>query len=164
MSLQDIKDTFYSTLRDRIAALNPGRTIVLRGTTRPAVLVAENELPSAAPIADAFTITWLSLAIDPLGLAKMTCQIHYATAGTTSAGSMDRGRLLAAMDAELTSGLSTTPQSATLTSYAEIIGGGQSNQTLSGGNIFWTDPVFAASLQQPERLERSATVEVFGYE
>jgi hypothetical protein len=42
--MQRAKDTFYITLRDRIAALNPARTVLVRGVVRPAVLVEENEL------------------------------------------------------------------------------------------------------------------------
>ena len=45
--MQNAKDTFYVTLRDRLAAVNPARTMVLRGVTRPGVLVEENELASA---------------------------------------------------------------------------------------------------------------------
>ena len=33
--MQNAKDTFYMTLRDRLAAVNPARTMVLRGVTRP---------------------------------------------------------------------------------------------------------------------------------
>ena len=45
-SIQTLKDTFYGVLRDRIAAANPSRTIVVRGLIRPSVLVVENELPA----------------------------------------------------------------------------------------------------------------------
>ncbi len=164
MSHQSIKDTFYSMVRDRIAALNPGRTIVLRGSSRPAVVVAENELPSASPIAGTFTLSWSALAVDPLGLIKLICEIHYATAGTTGAGGMDRGRALAAMDAELATTLNASPQNAALISFAEVTGGGASTQSTPGGNLFWASPVFNALVARSERLERSATVEVFGYE
>ena len=33
--MQNAKDTFYVTLRDRLAAVNPARTMVVRGVTRP---------------------------------------------------------------------------------------------------------------------------------
>lgn len=164
MSLQDIKDTFYTTLRDRIAALNPARTLVLRGTPRPAVLVQENELPSAAPIADAFTLNWTALEVDPVGLAKLICEIHYATAGTTGAAGMDRGRGLAAMGTELGITLSAAPQSTLQISFKEIAGGGASTQASHPGNLFWTRPAFGPVQQQETCLQRTATVEVFGYE
>ena len=45
--MQNAKDTFYVTLQGRLAALNPARTIVVRGVVRPGTLVDENELPSA---------------------------------------------------------------------------------------------------------------------
>ena len=43
--MQNAKDTFYVTLQSRLAALNPARTIVVRGVVRPGTLVEENELP-----------------------------------------------------------------------------------------------------------------------
>jgi hypothetical protein len=46
--MQNARDTFYVRLRDRLAAVNPARTMVLRGVTRPGVLVEENELASAS--------------------------------------------------------------------------------------------------------------------
>ena len=45
--MQDARDTFFVALRTRLAAINPERTIVLRGQIRPGVLVEENELSSA---------------------------------------------------------------------------------------------------------------------
>ena len=45
----------------------------------------------------------------PLPMVSMECSIQYATDGTSGNGGMDRGRLLAAMDAELVSALSAEP-------------------------------------------------------
>ena len=45
--MQNAKDTFYTTLQSRLAAMNPARTIVVRGVVRPGTLVDENELPTA---------------------------------------------------------------------------------------------------------------------
>ena len=163
MSVQDVKDTFYAAVRDRVAANNAGRTMVLRGVTRPAVLVMENELPSVA-MADAFGLHWISVSVDSLGMAKLSCEIRYDTAGTTGAAGMDRGRTLAAMDAELQSALRAGPQNVALVSVAEISGGGATTQTALGTSIFWSDGVFGATVERGERLERTVTVEVFGYE
>ena len=102
--------------------------------------------------------------MDRSGLAKLSCTVHYATAGTTGAGGMDRGRAFTAMDAELHAALSSPPQSAKLTTFVEVAGGGASTQVNPGGNLFWASPAFGPIVQQNERLERSATVEVFGYE
>ena len=166
MSVQDVKDTFYAALRDRIAANNPGRTLVVRGMLRPALLVAENELPTAAnlTIPDAFTLLWTALTIDPQGAIKLTCELHYATAGRTGAAGMDRGRAMAAMDAELRAALGTAPQAAPLVSLAEIAGRGATTATAAGTRIFWSDAAFSPCLQRKERLGRTAIVEVFGYE
>lgn len=45
--MQSTKDTFYVALRTALATVNPARTISLMGQVRPAIVVAENEAPSA---------------------------------------------------------------------------------------------------------------------
>ena len=101
--MQDARDTFYVALRDRLAAINPARTIVIRGQVRPGILVEENELPTAFQPVDAFSLRWVAVRVDtatPLPLIAMECEINYATDGTAANGGMDRGRLLATMDGE----------------------------------------------------------------
>ena len=168
MSVQAIKDTFYAALRDRIAAGNPARTIVVRGVVRPAVLVVENELPAASvdgiALTDTFCLRWPALAIDAQGLTHLRCEIRYATDGSQGNAGMDRGRALAAMGDELRAAIGLTPQSAELGALDEITGGGATTTVDAGTRIFWTDAVFAAVTMRGERLERTATVEVFGYE
>ena len=57
--MQFTKDSFYMALQQRLAALNPQRTITLSGATRPAVVVAENELViPIVPLPEAFYIEW----------------------------------------------------------------------------------------------------------
>ena len=110
--MQNAKDTFYLTLQSRLAALNPSRTVVLRGVVRPATLVDENELPTASVLTDAFRLQWTKLQVtsaSPLPWVAMECSIHYATDGSTANGGMDRGRMLAAMDAELATALAQEP-------------------------------------------------------
>ena len=41
--MQNAKDSFYMALRTRLAAINPERTVLLRGTIRPGILVEEAE-------------------------------------------------------------------------------------------------------------------------
>ncbi|WP_348267695.1 hypothetical protein P8936_00270 [Edaphobacter paludis] len=159
--MQNAKDTFYTTLRDRLAAVNPARTIVVRGVTRPAVLVEENELPSDAVPVDAFRLRWVGLKADPNGaqpLVTMSCEIRYATDGNSGNGGMDRGRLLAGMDAELASAVSEHPRSAVKMSYSAA------PPVAMGTNVFWGDVAFSAAATTGERLERVATVEVFCYQ
>ena len=159
--MQHAKDTFYITLRDRIAALNPARTVLVRGVSRPAVLVEENELPSAYEQLGTFRLRWTDLNVDPRSnqpLATMRCEIRYATAGNSSSGGMDRGRLLAAMDAELASALNDAPQRAAKTNYSAS--GATSMQT----NIFWNNAVFNAAETKDDQLQRVATIEVFSYQ
>jgi hypothetical protein len=159
--MQNAKDTFYVTLRDRLAAVNPARTIVLRGVTRPGVLVEENELASAYQPMDAFCLRWTGARVDMRGslpLIAMNGEIRYGSDGNAGNGGMDRGRLLAAMDAELVAAVGAAPQNAAKMSYA-----GATPVALET-RVFWGDVAFGAATMNGERLERVATVEVFCYQ
>jgi hypothetical protein len=163
--MQNAKDTFYTTLQGRLAVLNPARQIVVRGVLRPATLVDENELPSAWTQVDAFRLHWTALQVtsaSPLPWVAMECVIQYATDGSSGSGGMDRGRLLAAMDAELTAALSTAPHTVPKLNYGAA-GVGVAPATMAT-NIFWADPLFGAASAVGERLERAATVQVFAYQ
>jgi hypothetical protein len=165
--MQNARDTFYVTLRDRLAAVNPARTMVVRGVTRPGVLVVENELASATMPADAFCLQWAGLSVDTqaaLPLVTMVCEIRYATDGDAGAGGMDRGRLLSGMDAELLAAVSAAPQSVTKKNYAGAAGGSGVAPVEMATNVFWGDVAFGAAVVNGERLERVATVEVFSYQ
>ena len=163
--MQNAKDTFYVTLQSRLAALNPARTIVVRGVVRPGTLVEENELPSAAVPVDAFRLQWTGLQANsagPLPLVAMECSIQYATDGSSGNGSMDRGRLLSAMDAELAAALGAEPHMVPKMNYAAA--GAGVAATPMGTNVFWADPVFGTATAVDERLERTSTVQVFAYQ
>ena len=43
--MQNAKDSFYMALRGRLTTINPERTVLLRGTVRPGILVEEAETP-----------------------------------------------------------------------------------------------------------------------
>ncbi|MBB5057233.1 hypothetical protein HDF16_001918 [Granulicella aggregans] len=164
--MQDARDSFFVALRTRLAAINPDRTIVLRGQIRPGILVEENELPTAFQPADAFTLHWTAMAVDaagPLPLVAMECQINYATDGTSGSGGMDRGRLLGAMDGELTAALLTETQSAVKKNFSGVVGTGAAAVAMAT-NIFWSTPRFAPAKTSGERLERTATVQLFAYQ
>lgn len=158
------KDTFYLMLRDRLAALNPARTIGLRGVSRPAILVEENELATVDAPSDTFRLRWTTLKVDalaPLPLISMTCEIRYATQGSDGAAGMDRGRLLARMDAELSTALRTAPHHSLKHNYAVNF---NTAPVAMATNVFWSDVVFAPATTAAEHIERVATVEVFSYE
>src|SRR5258708_7464493 len=162
--MQNARDTFYVTLRDRLAAVNPARTMVLRGVTRPGVLVEENELASAYQPVNAFCLRWTGLSVDTQGtlpLVTMVCEIRYATDGDSGNGGMDRGRLLSGMDGELVAAVSAAPQNAPKMNYVAGAGG---SPVAMATNVFWSDAVFGAAVVNGERLERVATVEVFSYQ
>jgi len=160
--MQHAKDTFYITVRDRIASLNPARTVLLRGLLRPGVLVEENELAVDQQPPDAFRLRWTEFSAvgnDAMPLVTMRCEFHYATAGNAGNGGMDRGRLLGVMDAELAAAINTTPQNAVKVNYADASG-----PTPMQTNLFWGDIAFGALTANGEQLERVATVDVFSYQ
>ena len=165
--MQNAKDTFYTTLQARLAAINPGRTIVVRGVTRPGVLVEENELVAAYAPASAFVLRWAAAHIDKqstLPLATLTCEISYATDGNSGNGGMDRGRLLAAMDGELASAVRLAPQNAVKLNYAGLAGESGAQPVAMGTNIFWSDVTFGKTVVNGERLERAVTVQVYAWQ
>src|SRR5271163_4979191 len=165
--MQNARDTFYVTLRDRMAAINPARTMVLRGVTRPGVLVEENELASATMPVNVFCLQWAGLGVDTQGalpLVTMVCEIRYATDGDSGNGGMDRGRLLSSMDAELGAMVSAAPQNVPKMNYVAAAGGSGLAPVVMATNVFWGDAVFGPTVVNGERLERVATVEVFSYQ
>lgn len=157
--MQNAKDSFYMALRTRLVTINPERTILLRGTTRPGIVVEEAEAPFSQLPSDIFVLRWLGLGVDTDLAATMAaeeCEILYQTCGTQSFGGLDRGRSLSAMDEELLSMLqpfftpklnfTATPPAAMLT------------------NVFWDEPGFSALVTQRDLLSRSAKVMVYSYQ
>ncbi len=158
--MQQARDTFYVTLRDRLLAANPARTTVVRGVIRPGVLVEENELPTGEIVTEIFRLRWTALRIEAGGrlpLVTMECEIRYATDGAAGGGGADRGRALAAMDEELALALGTAPRSATKMNLLV------SPPVRMGTAIFWAEPVFGSVVAEGERLSRTATATVWSY-
>jgi hypothetical protein len=158
LPMQNAKDSFYMALRTRLTAINPQRTILMRGTVRPGILVEEAEAPFSQIPSDVFILRWLGLAVDadlPSAMSAAECEIIYQTCGTQAFGGLDRGRLLSQMDSELASMLNpystpkfnyvTTPPVTMLT------------------QIFWDEPVMAPIVVQRDRMSRSAKVMVYSY-
>lgn len=135
--MQFAKDSFYMTLRDRLAALNPKRTITLNGAVRPAVVVAENEMViPVEPLPDAFYVEWGAARRgeqdhDGHAAIGMDCVISYHTLGTTQSG-VDRGRTLTELDVELMN--ICMPARTSKRDYR------QTPSVDLGTNVFWTLP------------------------
>jgi hypothetical protein len=157
--MQNAKDSFYMALRTRLITINPERTILVRGAVRPGILVEEAEAPFSQIPSDVFVLRWQGLGVDvdlASTLVAEECEILYQTFGTQSFGGLDRGRLLSAMDEELTAMLqpfytlklnyTSTPPAAMLT------------------QVFWDEPGFTPSVTQRDRLSRSAKVLVYSYQ
>lgn len=93
-------------LRERLAALNPARTVKAGGALRPAVVVLENEIATAAELlTECFYLEWGGLKLGDSGSAgipicSIDCSIWYRTRGIAESG-VDRGRVLGELDREL---------------------------------------------------------------
>jgi hypothetical protein len=157
--MQNAKDSFYMALRTRLTTINPERTVLLRGSVRPGILVEEAEAPFSQPPSDVFILRWLGLGVDmDLGSTMVAeeCEIAYQTRGTQSYGGLDRGRALREMDEELVAMLKpfftpklnymATPPAAMLT------------------QVFWDEPALGPIAVQRDRLSRSAKVMIYSYQ
>ena len=157
--MQNAKDSFYMALRTRLTAINPERTVLLRGAIRPGILVEEAEAPFSQLPSDVFVLRWLGLDVDAdLGsaMAAAECEILYQTCGTQSFGGLDRGRSLSKMDEELVAILSpySTPKlNFTATPPAAML-----------TQVFWEEPRLGQVVVQRDRLSRSAKVMVYSYQ
>jgi hypothetical protein len=157
--MQNAQNTFYIALRNRLAALNPSRTIYLGGVTRPGILVESNELVTAMLPPNVFVLRWLGLRNDPYlseVLLLMECEIEYSTEGTNANLGMDRGAMLTEMDAELMALLQ--PACSQKMNYSVSPASPMETQ------VFWTEAVFHPVEIKRDRLKRIAKVHVFSYE
>ncbi len=157
--MQSAKDSFYLALRDRLAAINPARTIAVNGVARPAIVIEENEIPTGAPPApNAFYLRWGAAGRVPAAeqalrpLLALECVIAYAAVGSTDAA-QDRGRALAALDLELLQ-ICTPPRAP------------KCDHTVSPPaalrtNVFWSTPEFGAIEARGSELRRAARLTVF---
>ena len=146
-------------LRTRLTAINPERTILLRGAVRPGIVVEEAEAPFNQLLKDVYVLRWLGLGVDVDLVSTMAaeqCEILYQTCGTQSFGGLDRGRLMSQMDEEVTAMLqpfhtpklnyTATPPAAMLT------------------QVFWDEPGFSPLTMERDRLSRSAHVMLYSYQ
>ena len=157
--MQNAKDTFYITLRTRLAAVNPARNITLRSVSRPGILVQDAEAPMIRPLLDAFALSWTGLQADlqlPAILAQMTCEIQYSTAGTAGNAGLDRGRALEELDYEVLKLL--YPYSAQKMNYT------QNPAAAMETMVFWSEPEFGPIVSERDCLSRTAKVTVFAFQ
>lgn len=157
--MKKARDSFYVAMRDRLQVLNPARQIMLRGVWRPGAVVEENE--SVVPIVpdNVFVLRWTKTVVDAqhaLVRTQQTCEIQYQTAGTASAGGLDRGSLLTEMDAELLSIMQ--PKQVQKTDYSVT------PPSTMGTSVSWVGPVLGPVTRERDRLVRKAEITVVSYE
>jgi hypothetical protein len=157
--MQNAKDSFYMALRTRLAVINPGRTILLRGAERPGILVEEAEAPFSQIPNDLFVLRWLGLGVDVDLASTMVaeqCEIIYQTCGSESFGGLDRGRALSEMDDELMAMLQPF--------YTPKLNYTTATPTVMLTAVFWDEPGFGPVVIQRDRLTRSANVTIYSYQ
>jgi hypothetical protein len=138
--MQFAKDSFLLALQQRLAGLNPARTVTINGATVPAVVAVENLPPTAAePQPNAFYIEWGNAAVvdghaGNSPLMSLECEISYYTLGTVQS-MVDRGRVIGELDNELLGICQPT--------NTEKFDYTQSPAADLGTNVFWNQPVFA---------------------
>jgi hypothetical protein len=162
--MQAAKDSFYMALRERLAALNPARVIVVDGVERPAIVVRENMEPQfGVAQVNAYYLEWgdVRIAEATRPVLGLDCEIWYATEGSSGSG-VDRGRMLAQMDEELLK--ICAPLHTEMRDYS------QAPSIDLGCGVFWTTPELKrletkkpTDLQSASvaRLERLATLRVY---
>ena len=157
--MQAAKDSFYMALRERLAALNPGRVIVIDGVQRPAIVVRENMEPQfGAAQANTYYLDWgaVKTAESTRPMLGLECHIWYATEGSTGSG-VDRGRMLGQMDEELMRICS--PPHTQMRDYR------QSPSVDLGCGVFWTLPALKSSPVKEAKQEQNSSegrIERFG--
>jgi hypothetical protein len=157
--MQNSKDSFYIALRTRLAVIDPERTILLRGTERPGIVLEEAEAPFPQLPNDVFVLRWTGLGTDvnlPATMIAEECEVIYQSCGTQAFGGLDRGRAITAMDAELLALLS--PYSTPKFNYMTP------TPTAMLTEVFWDEPVFGPLTSQRDRLSRTAKVMVYSYQ
>ena len=157
--MQATKDTFYTTLRDRLVQIDPNRTITIDGATRPAIAVVENEPPTSLPRQnDAFYLEWGGIRPVHPGtstLAAMDCAINYTSAGQSDSGGVGRGRDLASLDADLLS--MCAPPQAHKCDYSS------GSAVDLGSYIFWSGAEFKPAKVDAGQVGRQVLLTVFFY-
>ena len=171
--MQFAKDSFFLALQERLAGLNPGRTVTLNGTRVPAVAVVENLAPSfAKPEPNTFYIEWGTAEVvaghaGGAALMSLNAVISYYSFGSVES-MVDRGRTLAQLDNELLS--MCQPPSTEKRDYT------QSPSADLGTRVFWSQPSFTegkgsggmkggvtddAERHQDGRVERIARLTIY---
>jgi hypothetical protein len=137
--MQFAKDSLLLTLQQRLAALNPARTVTIGGATVPAVVAVENLPPAAAELQpNAFYMQWGTANVvdghaGNSALMSITSVISYYTLGTVDS-MVDRGRVLGELDHELLS-VCQPP-------YTEKMDYSQAPAVDLGTRVFWSQPSF----------------------
>lgn len=138
--MQFAKDSVYMALRERLARVNPSRTIEVDGVVRPGIVVIENSVPRAQkPLPGVFYVLWGGAKANPrrgaLPLISLEWEVLYWSEGSDSSG-VDRGRSLTALDEELLA--MCVPSWTAKKDYT------QPEAAELGTSVFWDGPLLEA--------------------
>jgi len=154
--MQAAKDTFLKNLANNLAVVNPSRTVVLDGVSRSAVVTLENEtpLPTETPL-ETFLLSWEDggQAAAVGSLMYVDCKVSYGSKGSNERLRADRGRIVTAMDSEL----SRMCEQRCAEKYDFTKNPPVGLETM----IFWTMPVMKASTDVDGLLQQTATMRLY---
>lgn len=160
--MQFAKDSFFLALQERLAAINPARTVTLDGATVPAIVVAENLPPRFRErLANTFYVEWGGAEVvstwDGGSILSLDVDISYFSCGSVES-MVDRGRLLGQLDCELLS--ICQPANTEKRDYT------QSPSVDLGTRVSWNLPSFKAEVEEEAgaesgRVERVAGMRIF---
>jgi hypothetical protein len=157
--MQATKDSFYIAMRERLVEVDPELTVMIDGVTRPAIVVIENEPPSAQRGQDeTFYLEWGGTRlVHPATstLMAMDCAITYTCSGQSASGGVGRGRELGMLDADLLA--ICLPAQAHKSDYS-------SGAAVDlGSYIFWSVPNLEPLKTEAQQVGREAQITVFFY-
>ncbi len=156
--MQFAKDSFFLALQERLAALNPARTVTLNGATVPAIVVTENLPPRFQErLANTFYIEWGAAEVvsawDGGAILSLDVDISYSSCGSVES-MVDRGRLLGQLDSELLS--ICHPANTEKRDYT------QSPSVDLGTRVSWNLPAFKAEEEETSgRVDRLVAMRIF---
>lgn len=162
--MQFAKDSFFLTLQQRLASLDPARTATVNGTIVPAIIVSENLPPSSAEAQpNTFYLEWGEAEVieghaGGPPLMSLSVLISYYTKGSVES-MVDRGRVLSQLDRELLS--ICQPPNTEKRDYT------QSPGVDLGTHVFWGQPSLGEGLKssdvkhQDARAERKAQLTMY---
>ena len=142
--MQAVKDTFFVTVRNRLAESAPDVSI----------RAIENSREEWLSVVGCFYLRWVEQSSVPQdsGWRALRCEIGWRTTGSEGSAGEDRGRQQTVLEQKIAASLEP--------GNAELMDHSVSPATSLGGRILWTVTEWGAIEDTPEGVQRSVFVNV----